>query len=246
VADRGNLSLATSPVSSGAGLRIEAGSPFRRRKAERGASYSQASLPSARSTREGHTVTERLWLPALKWNQIFANPAVTLYSSALFLMSAIPAWSQQTDDSHLKRLKGIAILVTIRTENSYAQQLSGPEKAEIQTNEEAIRTSIELKSREAGLRVYSRPSCRLDNLGACFEVPTLVAEVTSNHSAVGYCVRLFEPVSPIRSPAVKVYGVTWNRDAVGIGMTAREVRDRIADQVDQFLNSWLAANPKQR
>ncbi len=76
-------------------------------------------------------------------------------------------------------------------------------------------------------------------------MPTVVVEVISNRSAVCFSVRLFEPVFPLRNRVVKVYGVTWSREAVGAGMSAKEVRDSIDGQVDQFLNSWLTANPKQ-
>lgn len=53
-------------------------------------------------------------------------------------------------------------------------------------------------------------------------------------------------VSLKRDSQISINAVTWNVESVGIAGSdnLNDVRDRIKDRVDQFINAYLSVNPK--
>lgn len=113
-----------------------------------------------------------------------------------------------------------------------------------------IRTDAELRLRSAGIRVLTKeqwlqtsdmPELRI------FVSAVKRAEV-NNIFAYSILVLFSELVKPVRAPESQpVLAATWGRPkAAGlVGKSSlNEIRKQISDQVDEFINAFLAANPR--
>jgi hypothetical protein len=133
------------------------------------------------------------------------------------------------DPGALKELSGV--LVVILTDDSVPTLVNA---------RDAIQTDVELRLRIAGIRVLTaQPS----------NTPRLVVGAfwNDNKSAFLIHVTLVETVLLARNPSIKVEATTWQK-AGGGGCSqfvdVGSVRSLIKDAVDEFLNQWLASNPK--
>jgi hypothetical protein len=109
-----------------------------------------------------------------------------------------------------------------------------------------IQTDVELKLRQAGIKVVTRAES--------FKVPgmpELYINVMVLRSAAGFYayyveVELQQGTRLYRDPKVDSFAATWSSGGLGALGTAdpRAVRDHIKDQVDQFINAYLSVNPK--
>ena len=113
--------------------------------------------------------------------------------------------------------------------------------------ESTLQTDVELKLRQAGIRVLTREEGFADP-----GFPHLYLNVGTLRIRTGfyvYCIRLElkQRVVLIRNLAITSLGVTWQARGI-VGSVGADrlhtVRDDVRDQVDQFLNAYLAANPK--
>jgi hypothetical protein len=106
-----------------------------------------------------------------------------------------------------------------------------------------LRTVVELRLRQAGLRVDS----------AQYDRPLLYVEVTvlGTHAvpvfySYGFHLALVEPAQVARN-GERVWAVTWTSRGVGTGgeqRLAKIIEDGISQLVDKFLNDWLKVNPR--
>jgi hypothetical protein len=165
-----------------------------------------------------------------------------LLPSLLLLATTIasPA-AGQSDDAITRKtlagLKGIYILVEDVDDDVQRDGLS----------REQIRTDVELRLRQAGLDVLSELQYAAET-----GFPYLYVNVQTLKSSLGpYVYRLEvelkQSVTPIRNPSATLLAPTWAARAklgiVGVD-NVRSLRDDIRDMVDQFINAYLAANPK--
>ena len=148
----------------------------------------------------------------------------------MLLASAMPAPAQ---DQQLKGLTGVRVVVEFPDLNT------GPAKEAIRRNSDAIQTDVELRLREAGMRVLAT-----DQRGTRREGPMLAVSVTEFATATHVIVELHENVFLERNPAMKVFATTWRCEGVHPSPDVQKVRYFIKDAVDRFLNSWLAMNPR--
>ncbi len=116
-----------------------------------------------------------------------------------------------------------------------------------------MQTDVELRLRKAGIRVLSKKEYQ-----RAPGTPQLYVNVNfSIHEASGFCafsvnVELEQQVILIRSPEVRIEGKifpvasTWNTGCTGfVGISnIRTVRENVRDEVDIFINAYLAENPK--
>jgi hypothetical protein len=108
-----------------------------------------------------------------------------------------------------------------------------------------IRTDVELRLRKAGVTVLTEKE-RIETPG----IPLLSVKANTNFSQklpfVTYStsVDLNEWVTLARGG--ETYGAIWSTASLGtIGTTnISKIRDFLGDRVDQFINDYLAANPK--
>jgi len=166
----------------------------------------------------------------------------TLTRIVLAVALAAPALSFASDDEYsgksLRGLRGVYVLVEdLRPEVEQA----GLTKAMIQTD-------AELKLRLAGIRVLTQDE-NLKEPG----MPYLYLRATVFQSSpkswrFSVTVELTQYVQLTRNPAIVVGAHTWSSERLnGIAPSAdmpQMVRSDSKDLVDQFINAYLAVNPK--
>jgi hypothetical protein len=158
----------------------------------------------------------------------------------LLAASAATAEDNESSRRSLKGLKGVHVAV---------ENLS----AEVERdglNETSIQTDVELKLRQAGIRVLTAAE-----MFAAPGRPILFINVNPKSDARGVGVlyaffidvELRQSVQLDRDPSIwPGTAATWNVASIGtVGRSnLRELRDIIKDQVDQFINAYLSVNPK--
>ena len=114
-----------------------------------------------------------------------------------------------------------------------------------------LRTDVELRLRMAGIRVLTGEQWL--NAPGRPTLDVLVGLYKSRAERLdGYAksveVTVTQDVSLTRDPSTFVRAVTWQGlKTVGLsnsGVLQRDIRDNVADSVDEFINAFLAANPR--
>ena len=111
-----------------------------------------------------------------------------------------------------------------------------------------LQTDVEVKLRQAGIRVLTEAE-RAVAPGSPFlylRVATMKSDGVGLY-AVDIDLELNQEVRLTRNPAITSLARTWSAGGwVGIigSRNLSRVRDTVRDAVDQFLNDYLAANPK--
>jgi hypothetical protein len=153
-----------------------------------------------------------------------------------FLIPAQAAADSNAERESLKGLRGVAVVV-----------LAAPEAEQGGLSQATLQTDVELKLRQAGIRVLTsteRPSAP----GA----PILVVTLGTTRSPAGFyayavTVGLAQHVYLARDPTMGAWATTWTTGSVGYTGQARmdTIRSVVRDYVDRFLNAYLAVNPKE-
>jgi hypothetical protein len=118
--------------------------------------------------------------------------------------------------------------------------------------EAQLRTDVELKLRQAGINVLTKEEVRrtpgLPHLDVTTSTLQLQESALSGLYAFAINVELVQAVCLGRSPSVLTLGRTWNATGVfgtvGSDNLGEYVRKDVRDVTDQFINAYLAANPK--
>src|SRR5207249_6328300 len=109
-----------------------------------------------------------------------------------------------------------------------------------------IQTDVELKLRQAGITVLTRQEW-LSTAAAPFLYVNVQAIKNSNLYAFSVDVQLRQRVTLVHDPAVLILATTWSATGV-IGTVGSKklssLRETVRDLTDQFINAYLAANPK--
>jgi hypothetical protein len=111
-----------------------------------------------------------------------------------------------------------------------------------------LQTDVELRLRQAGVKVLTKSE--LAAPGSDFLLLSIHGAASRQlRNVFALCVRLelAQGVMLIRRPSVTSVGSTWfmTTQVVSVGTDyAPAVREAIRDMVDQFINAYLAANPK--
>ena len=110
-----------------------------------------------------------------------------------------------------------------------------------------IRTDVELKLRQAGITVLTRQE-RLSTAAAPYLYVNVQAiKSRANVYAFSANVELLQRVTLVRNPAMSIPATTWSATCIigGVGsQKVGSVREHVRDLTDQFINAYLAANPK--
>jgi hypothetical protein len=109
----------------------------------------------------------------------------------------------------------------------------------------SLRTSIELRLREAGLRIATTTDTAIDGFVEV-EVTTVRSPAAPNLLAFRYTIS-FEQAVTIQRNGRWLFATTWNDGGVAIVGSAKYdsgVREEVVRQLERFLNDWLKANPR--
>lgn len=130
-------------------------------------------------------------------------------------------------------LKGVQVLV----------ESLEPEAERLGLTNNQIKTDVELLLRKAGIRVLTQEE--MENTSG---MPYLYVNVNTSIGggliAYNISVELSEFVT--LANGLQAFGVIWDTGRIGTVLTnnIRQIRDSIGDEVDNFINDYLAANPK--
>ncbi len=165
--------------------------------------------------------------------------------AALALLSAgvvLPLFGQGDEEDNRKTLAGLhGIWVVVEDLNQQAQQDG--------LDENQIHTDVELKLRQAGITVLTKEEWSATHPAG---LPYLYVNVQAFKQREGLyafnvIVELDQSVRLVRNPSVRASVATWRATPV-LGTTGERdlgsVRERVRDLTDQFINAYLAANPK--
>jgi len=151
---------------------------------------------------------------------------------ALPLLAA-PAWGRD-DAAQRATLKGVTIVeVVVEAMDPVAEQ-DGLTRSQLQTD-------VELRLRQAGITVGPTLTGHL-----YVNVDTM----KSNHGqtyAYNVVVQYMQQVVLARDPKTSIFTPTWETGGVSMIAASRlhEVRQDVANYVDQFIKAHLEQNPKQ-
>lgn len=155
--------------------------------------------------------------------------------AVLFLFSVPIAHAIDSQDtrSSLRGLKGVEVIIDLSPR---------PEAEQNGLTTSAIRTDVELKLRQAGIPVLATE-------GGNPWLGVIVNVVPSSGTIWPYAitVELRQNAFLLRDSSILALGtVTWSVGAIsGVGkQDLSSVRDVVKDQVDKFINAYLAVNPK--
>ena len=175
---------------------------------------------------KGNEMRTRAWLPIV----------------LLLALSSLGFAQDSRDTDVFRGLAGVAVAVT---DLGQEVERDGLLKAQLQTD-------VELRLRKAGIRVLTEEQW-ITEPGQ----PTLSVKValykSSDPKINGYAksvnIVLRQNVLLSRNPSTIFRGaITWESfEAVGFSnptVLQKDIRDTLADCVDEFINAFLAANPK--
>ncbi len=139
----------------------------------------------------------------------------------------------------LKGLQGVHVLV----------EKMHPEAARAGLAKATLQTDVEVKLRQAGIRVLSKTETLAapGNPFLYLQVGTLVGGAASEFYVYSIRLSLTQLVVLDRNAAV-ITAPTWSAaqriGTIGSARLSTIVREHVRDQVDQFINAWLSVNPK--
>ena len=144
------------------------------------------------------------------------------------------------DGDNLKGLRGVEIVVEMSENSETLLQKDGVGESQLQTR-------LEVKLREAGIRVLTQ-----EQGGKTPGRPYLYLNINSTKiqgnppvASVAIALELQEQVLLQRGKK-SASAATWSTATVGTvpADDVRSIYDRVGDLVDEFINDYLAANPK--
>jgi hypothetical protein len=135
------------------------------------------------------------------------------------------------DDPSRRSLQGIGSLHVV------VEQL--PEGArQLGLSEESLRTDVELKLRRNGITVTDVKGSQA--------LLYVAVNVVPGGGAASLYVAVEQPARLLCDDSIYVTATTWSTAGAVANPEAKFIRDRVGDLMDQFLNAWLAVNPKAR
>jgi hypothetical protein len=160
---------------------------------------------------------------------------------ALVMLLLLPGVSFGLTDNQegLRDIKGVFIYSSV-----------SPELEQLGLTQDQIKTDIELELRKFGVRILTKklPEPKLEEFNKTPQpsrlIVTLIVLVRQNICFFSVITEVRETV--FRGNGFAADGSIW-RDG-GIGITdinnMRKIRNVVNDEIDKFINDYLAANPK--
>jgi len=170
------------------------------------------------------------------WRRLWGmgSKAVVVALVALLLLPGV-SYALTNQQKALVGLKGVE--VAVEGMNPQAERL-GLTKAQIQTD-------VELRLRKAGVRVLTDEES-LGTPGSPWLYVNVGTFIRSGSALCAYGVEVVLNEMVTLARGFKTVGGIWHTGNVGTVGTSniREIRKDVGDQVDKFINDYLAANPK--
>jgi len=153
----------------------------------------------------------------------------------------VPNLSAQTPEElqqreTLRGLKGLHVLI--------AEQLRDDIK-QAGLTQSILKTDVELKLRKAGIQVLTRVEAYLTQGIPYLSVNVIGLKLESPRGFI-YSVRVEfrQDVILSRNRSIEASSTTWQKNTTGIHPNVRYIREVVSDLVDEFMNDYLAVNPK--
>jgi len=153
----------------------------------------------------------------------------------------IPELSAQTyaiaERKTLRGLKGFSVLIEEPTDEITQAGLT----------KSILKTDVELKLRKAGIQILTRDEMHLTpgRPRLYVNVNALILPLNKSRSFIySVSVEFTQDVILFRNRSIKIHTKTWEQNTLGINPDLRHVREVVGDLVDQFMNDYLAVNPK--
>jgi hypothetical protein len=153
------------------------------------------------------------------------------------LLSDVRSWAIDTEHTRatLRGIEGVHVIV----------ESLRPEVEQYGLTQQQLHTDVELRLREAGIRVLTK-----EELFAMPGKPWLYVNVNVQLHPVGLAVYNIDVVLNQRA-SLKTDGslasvATWSHGEVGSLSSQRlsDIRTCVRDQVDQFINAYLSVHPR--
>lgn len=171
----------------------------------------------------------------------------TVTLSFCFWLALIFSASAQTfldgQRESLRGLKGVELVM----------EVINPEAERKGLTRSQLQTDVELRLRKAGIKVLTRQE-RLKTPGYPFlyvnvstvKTPETLGGLLGGLYGYSISVELREKVILARNRSIETYAATWSKGVVGtVGADKlRSVREGVGDLVDEFINDYLAMNPR--
>lgn len=112
-------------------------------------------------------------------------------------------------------------------------------------SQDNIRSEVEGKLRQAGIRVLSREEWEQAPGKPYLQVwPKVLKGGVLGGYIYHITVEFKQHVSLVRSPSIQVFGATWSVEHMGYTPDLKDIRDRMNDRIDKFIDAYLSVNPK--
>ena len=136
----------------------------------------------------------------------------------------------------LRGLKGVEVLIELVSKDIENDGLTRMQ----------LQTDVELRLRKAGVRVLTEEESRQATGRPMLHVQISSYKIASIGYAFNCSVSLEELAKLVRNPQIINLLPTWNKSSTGFTPinNLRFIREGLSDLVDQFINNYLAANPK--
>lgn len=129
----------------------------------------------------------------------------------------------------------------------YVLAFASPDGEQHGLTKEQVQTDAELRLRKAGIRVLSETEWLKTPGGPYLYVRVnVMKKEDSSLYAFSIYVALKQRVLTERNPKISSFATTWDTGSIGIvgENYLRDIRGSVADDVDEFINAFLAENPK--
>ncbi len=112
-------------------------------------------------------------------------------------------------------------------------------------SKDTIRSDVELKLRQAGIRVLSTDEWEQARGKPYLQVwPKVLKGGVLGGYIYHISVEFKQHVSLVRSPGILVFGSTWSAEHMGYTPDLKDIRDRTQALIDKFIDAYLSVNPK--
>ena len=163
--------------------------------------------------------------------------------AALTLLSTTvvsPLVGQGDDETSRATLAGLTGVYVLVEQISDEAQRDGLDTTQ-------IRTDVELKLRQAGITVLTRQEWLSTAAAPYLYVNVQVLKNPAKFYVFSANVELGQRATLVHDPSMSVLATTWSATGT-IGTVGSQkvgsVREDVRDLTDQFINAYLAANPK--
>ncbi len=171
------------------------------------------------------------------WKRFWGTAAVAALVVAVFLLSTVSIAGGEAvfGPGGLRGLRGVHVFV----------EGMKPEAERLGLSKAQIKTDVELRLRKAGVRVLTEEEF-LEWLGMPCLFVNINTTINQARTTVTYTIIVFLSERVTLARQLKAWGAIWLTAGGGIVGTKkiREIRGDVADLVEEFINDYLAANPK--